>query len=158
MVVGKLNELAAQGWQLKTIYDSPAWIMNCGCCTSTYESQYVCVLYRTSDTRPRKITMVDVKCPGHEVYERHGKHTYLAMRHIDTTNVENEIHQGYIRGARMATAVDVEGQIRLGHSSCYTYEIQRTFFLFFEEFVDVSQNIPHVAYVTLASRLRLGSQ
>merc|ERR1712070_1082423 len=105
-MAGKLNQLAAQGWQLKTIYDSPVWIAT-GCCTSIYQSQYVCVLYRTSDTRPRKITIVDVKCPGHEFV---GHDSKLAMRHVDTTNVENEIHQGYIRGARMPTAVNVEGQ------------------------------------------------
>merc|ERR1712086_430483 len=36
--------------------------------------------------------------------------------------------------------------------------ITRKFFLFFEEFVDPSLNVPHCAYITLASRMRYGGQ
>jgi len=68
------------------------------------------------------------------------------------------IHEGYQTGRRLATAVDVEGQTRPSQMFMGATPITRKFFLFWEEFVDPSLNVPHCAYITLASRIQYGGQ
>ena len=91
----------------------------------------------------------------------------MYSRDMQLFNVEQAIHEGYQTGRRLATAVDVEGQTRpsqvanqhplqFDSDTCIEQmfmgatPITRKFFLFWEEFVDPSLNVPResrIAYL-----------
>jgi len=155
-----LNKLAKEGWALRTIYDSPAKEAG-GCCSNTYGSAYACCMYRPKGTtEPRRIILQQVECPGVEFYVTVGsgknRHIVLDRREMDMSNVEAAIQQGYYSGQRLATAIDVEGEHCYAATS-HERPIRRKFFLFFEHFEDLTKNVPHCAFITMASRLRFGS-
>jgi len=161
----KLNALANEGWSLRTIFDSPSQKASQNgrgsCCTKFYGSGYSAAFYRNKNkqNQKKKISLISVECPGSEFYIWVGsgkdRHLELERREMDMTPVQTAIHEGYQRGARMATAI-VEGQQSMGGSECRP--VTRLFFLFFEEFQDPSLNVPYVAYVTLGSRMMMYSR
>lgn len=76
---------------------------------------------------------------------------------MDISSVEAAIQAGYNSGQRLATAIDVEGGRVIHPGLNLQRSMHRTFFLFFEHYEDFSKNVPHCAYITLASRLRFPS-
>lgn len=98
-------------------------------------SAYVCCMYRLKgNTDPRKIVLQAVDCPGTEYWVKVGGrqrhygsggydsggydsgnkgHWIMDRREMTMTNVEAAIQAGYESGQRLATAINVEGQIGL---------------------------------------------
>jgi len=157
----RLQELASEGWSLRTVFQSPSkqaskdsgeW-----CCTSFYKTQYLAALYRKKNAANpgKRLTAVVVECPGNEqyrfVHDKKNSHYEFEQREIDLTPLENAIHEGYARGARLVTAVNVAGQTA---GQAERQEVTRLFYLFFEEYEVPSLNMPHVAIVARVSRRR----
>jgi len=155
-MAAKINTFTAQGWALKSIYDSPAMVTRG--LSSAYSRQFVCCLYRPMDTTLRsiqKVTMLSVECTGVEHHVSMGsgqdRMRVFDRREMDLRNVQDAIHNQYQLGARMVTAIDIEGEV-VETGEHMQVEVIRRYHLFFER---TSKTVPHVALLATGPRTRM---
>jgi len=145
-MMATLNDLAADGWALRTVIDTPGLAPSSFCCSRSLKTDFMCCLYRPCSSNSsvgdtgnaaRKIELKQIDCETKavDVNKKSWKRT------VTIAPVELAIDEAYKQDQRLATVLAIESGLTA-----------QRFFLFFESFVEEAQNTPHQAQLSLVSR------